>query len=174
MVQWCCSFLSSCVVSLPLCPSWCLLNLWRDRQNWWSKDSGWKKKHGTKAQWTWNSPANNGRPAFLFFFFLVETNARINWRAPFKGFPLHFTGNHSPSQRRMSFQRRTRKKRKSVYFVFVWRLKTETGRSGRENDRQGGGKKSPVFNNSKKVSSWAEADVNREHHRVASASVSAF
>lgn len=76
----------------------------------------------------------------------------------------------------MSLQRRAKKKKKSVYFVVVWRLKTLTGRSGRENDRQGGGegKKSPVVNNSKKVSSWAEADVNREHHRVLSASVSAF
>lgn len=35
----------------------------------------------------------------------------------------------------------------------------------------GGGKKSPVVNNSKKVSSWAEADVKRKHHRAASASV---
>lgn len=43
-----------------------------------------------------------------------------------------------------------------------------TGRGKKEMKR----KKSPVLNNSKKASSWAEADMKCEHHRGVSASVS--
>lgn len=48
----------------------------------------------------------------------------------------------------------------------------EDGEREKIKKKQAKRRKSPLLNNSKKASSWAEADMKCEHHREVSASVS--
>lgn len=88
---------------------------------------------------------------------------------PLQRLPFASYRESSPQPILNKLTKRCEKEKKKCTF---WICASKKLRPGEARERQAkGGIKGPVVNNSKKVSSWAEADVKREHHRAASASV---
>lgn len=122
-------------------------------------------KRGPIAQWTWNSPANNGCTAVSFFFFF-GTNKWINWRSPSKASICISLGIINPAN--ADWAHKEVRKETCTFGICV---QTKERLGERREWQAKGVKRALWLIIQKQSSSWAEADVRRAHHRAASAPV---
>lgn len=116
-------------------------------------------------------------------FSFRRVNGLINWRsqcAPSKAaicISVRATASAKAGWADMEEQKKKKRKSKKervCVCLSVWERERENVETGkRKKKKQAKRRKSSLLNNSKKASSWAEADMKCEHHRVVSASVSA-